>query len=249
MNMCVGNFSRFRRAAPENDFRKTELQLAHGAGVDDTELLGLVLSRHYDGKTARRIARTLIRKSGGLKSVFLAGFNTIKRSVQIRDNAVLDIVHTGQLLFAVSRSEIINRPLLHNQESVMEFCRSHLNGLKREEFHAIFLNKRHELLGHVLLQRGTIDHVAVYPRELLNEAIRQGASGIILVHNHPYGKALPSLADIELTEQIVQVGNVLGISVLDHLIVAENEVYSFKRHGRPLNQKRQGYPLPLIQSR
>jgi DNA repair protein RadC len=242
--------SNFRRATQLHnigrDFGNTELQLALGCGVEDAELLGLVLSRHYSGKHARRLAKSLIRKSGSLKSVFLAGYNTIKHRVRIRDHAVLDILHTGQLLFALSKSEISNRPLLENQEAVIDFCREQIGGLGREEFHAIFLNKRHELLRHVCLQRGTVDHVTVYPRELMNEAIQHGASGIILVHNHPYGNAAPSEADVELTMQLAKVGEILGVKILDHLIVGGCGVYSFKRDGRILNQKHQGYRLPLI---
>jgi DNA repair protein RadC len=233
-------------AGQDGAFSRAELQLAMGGRIDDAELLSLVLCRHYDSRNARRIARALIRRTGSLSRVFHCGFATLKKTVRIRDTAVLDILHTGKLLLALARTEISNRPLLNNHERVGIFCRTHLAGLDREEFHAIFLNKRYELLHHEQMQRGTIDHVTVYPRELMISAIRHDAAAVILVHNHPHGRAVPSAADRQITAELVQVGKMLGIEIIDHMIVAGDDVYSFRRNGHDLNQKRQGYRLPLI---
>ena len=100
-----------------------------------------------------------------------------------------------------------------------------------EEFMIIYLNSKLYLIDEEIQQRGTINQVAIHPREVIKSAMDKGAAAIILVHNHPSGIVKPSQADIEITKNIVQAGSVVDISVLDHLIISKDNVYSFVQNG------------------
>ena len=95
----------------------------------------------------------------------------------------------------------------------------------------IYLNSKLYLIGEEIQQRGTLNQVAIHPREVIKSAMDKGASAIILVHNHPSGIVKPSRADIEITKNIVQAGSVVDVNVLDHLIISKDNVYSFVQNG------------------
>ena len=104
------------------------------------------------------------------------------------------------------------------------------NSMKVEEFRILFLNNKNELLCDEVQQRGTVNHTPVYPREVIKRALDLGATAIILVHNHPSGDLTPSKADIDITKQIIKAGELMGVGVHDHLIIAEKGHFSFKSH-------------------
>ena len=96
-----------------------------------------------------------------------------------------------------------------------------LRDLRQEEFHAVLLNAQHRVLREVLVTRGILDASLVHPREVFRAAVAEGASALILVHNHPSGDPTPSAQDREVTRQMAAAGRTLGIPVLDHVIVGD----------------------------
>ena len=105
-----------------------------------------------------------------------------------------------------------------------------MGGLKDEEFRVIYLNSQNEIITEETIQEGTVDQTVVYPRKVLEGALRHKATGLILVHNHPSGKLTPSTADRELTRAIIQAAQPLSITVHDHLIIAKQGYYSMAEH-------------------
>jgi DNA repair protein RadC len=110
---------------------------------------------------------------------------------------------------------------------VLNFVRVKLSGLTNEAFMVIYMNVKNEVIEHSILQEGTVDNVAVYPRRIIETALSHHASGIILVHNHPSGNTMPSGEDRVLTQKIAEAANTLDIRVLDHLIVGKDGYFSF----------------------
>jgi DNA repair protein RadC len=106
-----------------------------------------------------------------------------------------------------------------------------LRHLPQEEFHVLLLDARHRLLRASLVTRGTADTSLVHAREVFREAVREGASGVILVHNHPSGDPRPSPEDRAVTQQLHRAGNVVGIPVLDHVIVGDGRFVSMAEEG------------------
>jgi DNA repair protein RadC len=105
-----------------------------------------------------------------------------------------------------------------------------MSNLQVEQFRALFLNKKNILIADEVMATGTIDQTPVYPREIVKRALAHEAGAIILVHNHPSGKAHPSNSDIDLTTQIVNACKTVNVSIHDHVIIGKGEYYSFKTH-------------------
>lgn len=112
-----------------------------------------------------------------------------------------------------------------------EFVRSQLAEDEREIFMVIFLDNQNRVLNHSRLFSGTLSHVEVHPREIVREAIKVNAAGVILAHNHPSGRAEPSKADRDVTARIMKCCQFMDIRVLDHLVIGRGEYVSFAERG------------------
>jgi DNA repair protein RadC len=111
---------------------------------------------------------------------------------------------------------------------VLDYCRSVMAFADTEALRILFLDKKNQLIADEELQKGTVDHTPVYPREVVKRALELSATAVILVHNHPSGDPSPSRADIQMTQQIVEVAKPLGIAVHDHIIVGKEGHASLK---------------------
>ena len=100
-----------------------------------------------------------------------------------------------------------------------------------EQFRVLFLDRKNVLIADEPQARGTVDHVPVYPREVVKRALELNASALILVHNHPSGDPTPSQADIDMTAQIQSAADVLGITLHDHLVIGRSRELSFRSEG------------------
>jgi len=100
-----------------------------------------------------------------------------------------------------------------------------------EQFRVLFLDTKNVLIADEEQAKGTVDHVPVYPREVVKRALELNAASLLLVHNHPSGDPTPSQADIDMTAQIVTAAGALGITVHDHLIIGKERELSFQSEG------------------
>jgi DNA repair protein RadC len=105
--------------------------------------------------------------------------------------------------------------------------------LAQESFHVLTLNSRNRLLNRHMVSLGTADSTQVHPREVFRPAVSDGASCVVLAHNHPSGDATPSAEDIRITRQMVEAGKVMGLQVIDHVIVGRPAEPSGDQPGRP----------------
>jgi DNA repair protein RadC len=129
------------------------------------------------------------------------------------------------------RIEIEGKPVLSNCTSVLDYLTAAIAFDKTEQFRILFLDKRNRLIADEQHQRGTIDHVPVYPREVVKRALELVATALILAHNHPSGDPTPSQADVAMTKTLVEVGQLLGIAIHDHLIIGTQGHSSLKAMG------------------
>ena len=101
----------------------------------------------------------------------------------------------------------------------------------REQFRVLFLDKKNQLIADEVMNRGTVDHAPVYPREVVRRALELSASALILVHNHPSGDPTPSQADVKLTRELVEAGRHMKVTVHDHVIIGRGRYTSFAEAG------------------
>ena len=205
---------------PEDE-RPRERLLAQGAAaLSDAELLALFLRVGIKGQSAVDLARTLIGHFGSLNRLFaasLAEFSAIPgmgpaKYAQLQ--AVLEMSRRA-LAEAMKQDSLLNTP-----DTVRDYLRLHLAGLRHEVFFALWRDAQNRLIAAEELFRGTLTQASVYPREVVKKALAHNAAAVVLAHNHPSGIAEPSAADSQLTRELKQALALVDVRVLDHFIVA-----------------------------
>jgi len=129
------------------------------------------------------------------------------------------------------REEVLDKPVLASWDRVLDYCHATMAHRETECFRVLFLDRKNRLIVEEVMQKGTIDHTPVYPREVIRRALELGASALIMVHNHPSGDPQPSKADIDITRQIRDAARPLGVILHDHVIIARTGYSSFKSDG------------------
>lgn len=211
--------------------RDLEYALADGGSLDDRQLLTLIAGRRLGKNRALRAVSCLLQKHGSLPAILSQSFSDLARTDGVPQGLAIELVQIARLVRAALKADVRDRVSIKDRANLIEYCKRLLVHAVNEEFHVLLLNRRGEILDQQQLQTGTVDHVTVYPREVMAAALRHRASFIILVHNHPAGSAQPSRADVTLTEEIMRVGQVMGIHVADHVIVADGKAFSFHEEG------------------
>jgi DNA repair protein RadC len=200
---------------------------AAAAGLEalpDYEALELFLFRSIPQRDVKPLAKALIARFGSLAAVLAASAEDLQ-SVRGADAR-------GRLLKAgLAFEPLKGRAVISSWSQLLAYVRLALAHETREQFRVLFLDKKNQLIADEVMNRGTVDHAPVYPREVMRRALELAASAVILVHNHPSGDPRPSRADIEMTQEVVEAGRALRIAVHDHLVAGRDGVASFKGLG------------------
>lgn len=200
-------------------------------GVQDYELLELILFRAIPRRDVKPIAKELLTKFGGFAETISAPVERIMEVKGVSKNVAQEIKIIQAAAIKLTQERILQRPVLSSWNDLLAYCRASMADEKTELFRILFLDRKNTLIADEVQQRGTVDHTPVYPREVVKRALELAASSIILVHNHPSGDPTPSPADIEMTLNIVSAAKTLNIRVHDHLIVGHKSETSFKSLG------------------
>lgn len=120
---------------------------------------------------------------------------------------------------------------MKNNDQLLEFLRLNIGFKDNEEFVVIFLNNNNRVVGYETLFRGTIDKSAVYPRNIIEKVFKYQAKGVIFAHNHPSGNLRPSRQDIQITEHMEEVLDMLSIKLIEHIIIGGDGYFSFREEG------------------
>ena len=216
---------------PENE-RPREKMLAKGAAVlSDAELLAIFLRTGCAGHSAIGLARLLIVRFGSLHGVLhapQAEFCAIKGLGSVKYAQLQAVL---ALATRYLQEQLTQQPVFTSPQLVKDFLQGYLRGKTREVFVVLYLDSQHRLICTEELFQGTIDSAAVYPREVVRQALNHHAAAVILAHNHPSGVTEPSNADINITAQIRQGLELMDIRLLDHFIVGRGKVLSLAERG------------------
>ena len=200
-------------------------------GVDklnNEELLAIILKSGYQGASSKDVASILLSRIGNIKKLNNISYEELKNIKGIGSVKACTILSLVELSKRINNTvDYFKGVKLNNVELVYNYYKDKIGIKKQEHFYAVYLDNQKKILGDKLLFIGTINYSIVHPREVFKEAYNLSASAIILVHNHPGNNPLPSTQDIETTNNLVKVGEILGIKVIDHVIVCENNYYSF----------------------
>ena len=199
-----------------------------GDALPDYELLELVLFRSIPRRDVKPIAKELLRRFGSFAEVLAAPPPRLAEVDGIGESVILDLKVLEASARRLAKGAVAKRPVLSSWTAVIDYCRTAMAFMDKEQFRLLFLDKRNALIADEVQQSGTVDHTPVYPREVVKRALELSASALILVHNHPSGDPTPSSADVTMTRDIIEIAKPLGITVHDHIIVGREGHASLK---------------------
>lgn len=202
-------------------------------GFADYEIVELVLTLAIPRGDVKPLAKNLIAKFGSLRGILDAPVGELRKlpgigSVTPIALQILRVVATLYLQQSAEQREVLGDP-----EAIHRFWRSRIGSLNHEVFEVAYLDSSNRLMrgGVERLEEGTIDRAAVYPRRVMEAAVRRSASALVFAHNHPNGYVQPSEQDKTLTRALVLAATALQIKVIDHLVISNAEVFSFRKEG------------------
>ncbi len=198
--------------------------------LSDTELLAILIGTGTKGSNVITLSRNLIEKYGSLRSILRSGINEISSEKGMGLKKTIKL----KAAFELGKRAIVEEPLsniLDSPLTVWKLLLPETANLETEEFRVLAVNNKNRLLGKSLVSRGTINETLVHPREVFRDAVREGAAGIIVAHNHPSGNTDPSKQDIETTRRLMDAGKLMGIPLIDHIIISNTAYTSLKESG------------------
>jgi DNA repair protein RadC len=211
-------------------------------GLEDQAIIELLLSLVLPAQKAKQLAKACMEQFKNL-SDFLATPPKELQRIGITPACMLCIKLLHELPTKVLKPRIVARSIYKSSKEVFDYLYYSMRDLKKEVFKVIYLNNRSQIIDTADLFEGTAENIPIRPREIIESALTQGATGLIFVHNHPTGDPAPSRSDTQLTRDLVFVGNILQIKVLDHIIIGADRYFSFTDEG--LTQKYQDSFLNL----
>lgn len=201
------------------------------AAVPDYELLEMLLYRAIRRGDTKPLAKRLLKAFGDLNHVLAAPPARLKDVKGVGEAVVFELKLMEAVGHRMARAKVLKRPVLSSWDALLDYCQSAMAHRGLEQFRILFLDRKNVLIADEEQQTGTVDHVPVYPREVVKRALELNASALILVHNHPSGDPTPSQADIDMTYAIRDAAEVLNIVIHDHLIIGKAANLSFRSEG------------------
>ncbi len=204
------------------------------SGLDafhDHEVLELLLTYAIPRRDVKPLAKALLSEFGGLSAVLDAPLASLKQVNGVGDHAASLLTLTPKLLERYQQDRWQKRRAFHSTQEVVTYLRPDLASELNEVFCILALNSQNGLLAMERIQRGTVNKTVVFPRLVVEAALKHRATAVILAHNHPSGDPKPSAADRQLTTRLKKTLHDLDITVHDHIIIAGTAYYSFAENG------------------
>ncbi|MGH1411990.1 MAG: RadC family protein [Pelagimonas sp.] len=199
--------------------------------LPDYELLELVLFRAIPRRDVKPLARQLLDVFQDFNGVVSAPKARLQGVAGVGDAVITELKIVEAAAHRLAQAKVLKKHVVSSWDALLDYCQTAMAHADVEQFRVLYLDRKNVLIADEAQARGTIDHVPVYPREVVKRALELNATALILVHNHPSGDPTPSGADIEMTEQIREAAEVLGISLHDHLVIGKSQELSFKAEG------------------
>lgn len=206
--------------------------LAGGAdAMPDYELLELLLFRAIPRQDVKPLARALLDQFGDLNRVIAAPVARLRAVAGVGEAVIVELKLAEACAQRMARARVMHRPVISGWQSLLDYCHTAMSHRQTEQFRVLFLDRKNVLIADEAQGEGTVDHVPVYPREILRRALELNASALILVHNHPSGDPTPSEADITMTSTIQSACEVFSITLHDHIVIGQSRELSFRSAG------------------
>ena len=216
---------------PAQDLPRERLLTGGPGALSLAELMALVLRTGAPGTSALGLAQALLDAFGSLDALARAGDAELARTTGMGPAKIASLRGALELGARLCRSPLRPGARLAGPGQVVAHFGPRLRALRQEVFSVLLLDSRHRLIREVEVSRGSLNQSLVHPREVFAPAVREAAAAILVVHNHPSGDPRPSREDHEVTRRLARAGELLGVPVLDHVVVATGGYTSFAESG------------------
>lgn len=215
-----------------NELMPREKALEYGiSSLTNKELLALIIKSGYEEKNVFELAEDLLLLSNGFNNILCLSYEELITIKGIKKAKALEIMAILEISKRLSKVDTVNEDELNNPKKIIEWIRFNIAFCSHEEFLAIYLNGRGNVIKYEILYRGNRNTSVVGVDEILRKAILLKSSAIIVAHNHPSDSVDPSHNDVELTKKLNHSCILMGIPLLDHIIIGKTNYFSFKNHG------------------
>ncbi len=203
------------------------------SSLSDAELLSVLLRSGTKGENVVELANRILYENGGagvsrMNHLSMAELQKIRGIGKVKS---IQILCLAELAKRMSRSSGIQSHYFTSPQTIAKYYMEELRHERQEIIKLVMLNARNHFLGDMVIAKGTVNMAVISPREIFIEAMRKEAVSIVLLHNHPSGDPTPSQADITLTKRIRETADVVGISLLDHIIIGDQCYKSMSESG------------------
>lgn len=199
--------------------------------MPDYELLELVLFRAIPRRDVKPLARALLDQFGDFNGVLSAPPERLSQMSGVGEALICELKVVEAAAHRLSRARVMQRQVISSWDALLDYCHTTMAHRETEQFRVFYLDRKNVLIADEEQAKGTVDHVPVYPREVVKRALHLNASALILVHNHPSGDPTPSQADIAMTAQVGAAAEALGLTLHDHIIIGKSCELSFRAEG------------------
>jgi DNA repair protein RadC len=204
-------------------FEKNGLSALHAH-----EIVELILTYTIPRIDTKPIARALLKRYRSLSALFNAASDEVMQVSGIGARSAAHLKLIGEVIGICLKERYHRRPLIAHRNDVEEYLRFSFGHLRDEYMAVLYLGNRHQVLETGIISEGTVNQCTVYPRTVIENALRYGATSIIVAHNHPGGSQTPSEADWQFTERLFEICRLMELPLLDHLIISAQDVVSLK---------------------
>jgi DNA repair protein RadC len=199
--------------------------------LSDAELLAIFFRVGVKGKNAVAMADELISRYGSLRALYAAPIEELQAVIGLGEAKIAQFKAVIEMSRRYLSEGFQGRPYVESSEDILKLLYHDMRDLDQEVFKIVLLNGQNRVLRIVDVTKGTLTAAHIYPREVVKLALRFSAAALVLAHNHPSGMAKPSEDDERITRDLVHVCLLLGIKVHDHIIVGDNDKFSFADAG------------------
>ena len=199
-------------------------------GLSDQEIVELFLSLASSQRECRKLAEKCLAKFKDF-SGFLAASPRELEQIGIAPRCLFYIKLLHELPTEILRKKFIEQPFYQSSQKIFDYLYYSMRDLQKEVFKAIYLTSRNHIIDTEDLFEGTRDGIPIRPREIVESVIEHSAAGVIFVHNHPSGDPTPSKSDKQFTRDLVFMGSIIEVKMLDHIIIGGNRYFSFADEG------------------
>lgn len=231
MKNHAGNFKKIHKGYGHRKRLREKFLKGGLKGFLAYEVVELLLSLGTPRRDCKEQAKQALKKFKTLSGVLEASEENLQEIKGIGPHNIFGLKLVQEVSRRFLKEKMISRPVCRCSREVFDYLYHALRDSKKEKFKVLFLDTKNQILEEKTIFEGTVDSSAVYPREILKDALKHDASSLIFVHNHPSGDPNPSASDTEITKELVFTASVMQIKVLDHIIIGNNRYFSFADQG------------------